>query len=187
MFQALLRQEYDRKHSKAPPGESQNLFATLTVRIYVWIVPNWTLERSSGVSLLKKLQIHFWTKKSPAPTPRSSAYHHKVRSIDLGRMKNEQSNGLNYWMQGRGEHLCPHRALRHYELRRSLTAQKIWWFMNFPDKMRRNFNFLFKLSYSKKTLSFDLPPLLKALKLSTCISKLADAATRTKNSSSSAA
>ena len=27
-------------HSETPQGESQNLFATLTVRTYVWIVPN---------------------------------------------------------------------------------------------------------------------------------------------------
>ena len=32
-------------HSETPPGENQNLFATLTVRTYVWIVPNWTCNK----------------------------------------------------------------------------------------------------------------------------------------------
>ena len=31
-------------HSETLSGESQNLFATLTVRTYVWIVQHWTLK-----------------------------------------------------------------------------------------------------------------------------------------------
>ena len=34
-------------HSETPSGENQNLFATLTVRTYVRIVPNWTLQQST--------------------------------------------------------------------------------------------------------------------------------------------
>ena len=37
-------------HSETPPGENQNLFATLTVRTYIWVVPNWTLQQSMSVS-----------------------------------------------------------------------------------------------------------------------------------------
>ena len=33
-------------HNKAPPGENQTIFATLTVLTYVWIVPDLTLQRS---------------------------------------------------------------------------------------------------------------------------------------------
>ena len=35
---------YMRFNSETPTGESQNLFATLTVRTYVWNVPNWALH-----------------------------------------------------------------------------------------------------------------------------------------------
>ena len=33
-------------HMEKPPGEIQELFATRTVRTYVRIVPNWTLQQS---------------------------------------------------------------------------------------------------------------------------------------------
>ena len=38
--------ETSEHHSETPPGENQNLFAGLTVRTYVWIIPDWTLLQS---------------------------------------------------------------------------------------------------------------------------------------------
>ena len=43
-------------HSETPPGENQNLFVTLTVRTYVWIVPNWTLQQSATKSTERQVQ-----------------------------------------------------------------------------------------------------------------------------------
>ena len=37
-------------HSETPPGENRNLFARLTVRTYVWIFPDWTLQQSMAKS-----------------------------------------------------------------------------------------------------------------------------------------
>ena len=45
----MLRLE-EATQSETPPGENQNLFATRTVRTYVWIVPNWTLQQSMAIS-----------------------------------------------------------------------------------------------------------------------------------------
>ena len=42
-------------HSEAPPGEDQNIFATLTVRTYVWIVANWTLQQSMSISTERRV------------------------------------------------------------------------------------------------------------------------------------
>ena len=44
------------EHSEKPPGESQNLFATLTVCTYVWIVPNWTLQQSMAESVERRVR-----------------------------------------------------------------------------------------------------------------------------------
>ena len=49
-FKIALEGSLKTKHSETPPGENQNLFATLTVRTYVWIVPNWTLQQSMAKS-----------------------------------------------------------------------------------------------------------------------------------------
>ena len=38
--EAIASAVYSGSPSKTPPGENQNLFATLTVRTYVWIVRN---------------------------------------------------------------------------------------------------------------------------------------------------
>ena len=46
----------DSFHSETPPGENQNLFATLTVCTYVWIVPNWTLQQSTAISTERQVQ-----------------------------------------------------------------------------------------------------------------------------------
>ena len=46
----------EKKHSKTPAGEDQNLFATLTVRTYVWIVPNWTLQPSMDNSMERRVR-----------------------------------------------------------------------------------------------------------------------------------
>ena len=43
-------------HSETPPGENQNLFARLTVRTYVWIVPDWTLQQSMAKSTERQVQ-----------------------------------------------------------------------------------------------------------------------------------
>ena len=43
-------------HSETPPGENQNLFARLTVRTYVWIVPDWTLQQSVAKSTERQVQ-----------------------------------------------------------------------------------------------------------------------------------
>ena len=43
-------------HSKTPPGENQIFFVTLTVRTYVWIVPNWTLQQSTAKSTDRQVQ-----------------------------------------------------------------------------------------------------------------------------------
>ena len=37
-------------------GEDQNRFAKLTVRTYVWIVPNWTLQQSMAISTERRVQ-----------------------------------------------------------------------------------------------------------------------------------
>ena len=47
----LIALYHDSYYSETPPGKNQNLFATLTVRTYVWIVPNWTLQQSLGKSM----------------------------------------------------------------------------------------------------------------------------------------
>ena len=43
-------------HSETPPGENQNLFARLTVRTYVWIVPDWTLQQSMAKSAKRRVR-----------------------------------------------------------------------------------------------------------------------------------
>ena len=43
-------------HSETPPGEIQILFARLTVRTYVWIVPDWTLQQSTAKSTELQVQ-----------------------------------------------------------------------------------------------------------------------------------
>ena len=53
-------QRLDRKYrgldSETPPGENQNLLARLTVRTYVWIVPDWTLQQSMAKSTERQVQ-----------------------------------------------------------------------------------------------------------------------------------
>ena len=44
------------RHSETPPGENQNLFARLTVRTYVWIVPDWTLQQSMAKRTERQVQ-----------------------------------------------------------------------------------------------------------------------------------
>ena len=39
-----------------PPCENQNLFATITKRTYVSIVPNWTLQQSTAISTERQVQ-----------------------------------------------------------------------------------------------------------------------------------
>ena len=36
------------RHSETPPRENQNLSPHSRVRTYVWIVPNWTLQKGLG-------------------------------------------------------------------------------------------------------------------------------------------
>ena len=56
-------------HSETPPGENQNLFATLTVRTYVWIVPNWALQQSTAKSTDRQVQeIAYQVKLWVSPT-----------------------------------------------------------------------------------------------------------------------
>ena len=44
------------RHREAPPGKTQNMFATLTVRTYVWIVPDWTLQQSLAKSTERRVR-----------------------------------------------------------------------------------------------------------------------------------
>ena len=44
------------KHSEKPPGKNQNLFATLTVHTYVWIVPDWTLQQNMAKSTERQVK-----------------------------------------------------------------------------------------------------------------------------------
>ena len=47
------------EHSGTPPGKNQNLFATLTVRTYVWIFQNWTLQKVwPCVRIVKYRKLH---------------------------------------------------------------------------------------------------------------------------------
>ena len=46
----------DNSHSETPPGENQSLFARLTVRTYVWIAPDWTLQQSMIKSTERQVQ-----------------------------------------------------------------------------------------------------------------------------------
>ena len=43
-------------HRETPPAEYQTLLATLSVRAYVWIVPNWTLQQSLAISAERQVQ-----------------------------------------------------------------------------------------------------------------------------------
>ena len=47
----------EQAHSETPPGENQNLFATITVLtyLYVCIFPNWNLQQSMTLSTDSKL------------------------------------------------------------------------------------------------------------------------------------
>ena len=44
----LMATRTDAQHNRT--GENQNLFATLTVRTNVWIVPYWTFQQSMAIS-----------------------------------------------------------------------------------------------------------------------------------------
>ena len=56
-----MRQEFDTcikfrsSHIETSPGENENLFATLTVSTYVWIVINWTFQQSLGKSTERRV------------------------------------------------------------------------------------------------------------------------------------
>ena len=43
-------------HSETPPGENQNVVVSLTVRIYVWIGPNWPLKQTKTKSTKRQVQ-----------------------------------------------------------------------------------------------------------------------------------
>ena len=43
-------------HGERLPGENKILFATLTVRSYVWIVQNWNLQQSMAMSTERQVQ-----------------------------------------------------------------------------------------------------------------------------------
>ena len=47
--------DYITQHSETPPGENQNLFETLTVRVYVWSILNWTLQQSMTISTERRV------------------------------------------------------------------------------------------------------------------------------------
>ena len=52
------------ERSETPPGENQNLFAKITVRTYVWIVPDWTLQQSTDLKeLMRLMKKEGWTYK----------------------------------------------------------------------------------------------------------------------------
>ena len=54
LLTAILRMKV--YHSETAPGENQNLFARLTVRTYVWIVPDWTLQQSMAKSTERRVR-----------------------------------------------------------------------------------------------------------------------------------
>ena len=44
------------KNNETSPCENQNLFTSLTMRTYVWIVPNWTLQQSMAIVTERQVQ-----------------------------------------------------------------------------------------------------------------------------------
>ena len=46
-----------KESSETPPGEEKNLLATLTVRAYVWIVTNWTLQQKMAIRTECQVQL----------------------------------------------------------------------------------------------------------------------------------
>ena len=59
MHEVVRNERYrppDTTHSETQASKVQNLVAILTVRTYVWIVPNWVLQQSMAKSTGRRVR-----------------------------------------------------------------------------------------------------------------------------------